>query len=195
MTKTATVLVATLILAGACGQEKTQVPEAEAQKITQAPAYIPKTEPEEGRFEARVKQNPLEVKAEAGDAEAQYLIGDSIRFYGGCRYGEESAESMACWREVIDWYRKAAYQGHADAQYFLGEAYCNWRGLQGVDHDIVECYAWTHLSCEGTQDKEDYADCREMRDATGMDMTTTQVRQAQQRATKLQVEIEANWQQ
>ena len=41
--------------------------------------------------------------------------------------------------EAAKWYRKAAEQGHADAQYFLGSLYYNG---QGVAQDEAEAERW-----------------------------------------------------
>ena len=175
MTKTATVLASILILAGACGQAQKVEPNPETQTSAQPQARIQKPEAEQRKAEGQVEQDPLKVKAEAGDANSQYLMG--------------RRHSWDDWTEAMRWYRMAAYQGHPDAQYFLGEAYCNWRSLQGVPHDVIECYAWTHISCAGTLDRDDYADCREMLHATAETMTSAQIREGLARAAELQAEI------
>ena len=54
------------------------------------------------------------VKAEKGDAKAQTLLG--IFYQDGDGVPKDDAEA-------VKWYRKAADQGHALAQYFLGYKY------------------------------------------------------------------------
>ena len=54
------------------------------------------------------------IKAEQGDAEAQYNLG--VSYYNG----EGVAQDYA---EAVKWWRKAAEQGYADAQYNLGLSY------------------------------------------------------------------------
>ena len=46
-------------------------------------------------------------------------------------------------REAVRWYRLAAAQGHAKAQYVLGFAY--WAG-EGVITDEREAYIWLSLA-------------------------------------------------
>lgn len=58
------------------------------------------------------------TQAEAGDAEAQYNLGQCY-FVGS---GVEQNFTLA-----VEWFTKAAVQGHAEAQYYLG--YCHLRGL------------------------------------------------------------------
>jgi hypothetical protein len=68
----------------------------------------------------------LKARAATGDAEAQYEL--------GLAYSQ-------IWKneEADGWFRKAAEQNVADAQYHLGDSYAN--GL-GVSRDDVEAYAW-----------------------------------------------------
>lgn len=69
-------------------------------------------------------------KAEAGDAEAQCVLG--VMYYNGEGVLKDDEES-------VKWYRKAAEQGNATAQFNLGIAYEN--GL-GVPKDSAEAVAW-----------------------------------------------------
>ena len=64
----------------------------------------------------------LRARAEAGDASAQFNLGD---FYAAGQY----VEAVAC-------YRLAAEQGHAEAQFRLGAMYT--RGLLGVPQNETE---------------------------------------------------------
>ncbi len=81
-----------------------------------------------------------EAKAESGDADAQYGAGAVYRFYNP--------------KKAIIWFRKAAEQGHGDAQYFLGDAYM--RGV-GVAQDIGESIKWLTKSAEQGQGRAKHA--------------------------------------
>ena len=72
----------------------------------------------------------LHAKAERGDARAQ------------CELGHAYAE---IWNtaEATRWYRKAAEQGIAEAQYALGQYYA---AGEGVPRDNAEAYAWFCLA-------------------------------------------------
>ena len=48
--------------------------------------------------------------------------------------------------EAVRWYRLAAEQDDASAQYFLGFAYANGRG---VPEDYAEAVRWYRLAAEG----------------------------------------------
>jgi len=45
--------------------------------------------------------------------------------------------------EAVKWYRKAAEQGHAAAQFALGDRYAKG---EGVPEDVVTAYMWFNLS-------------------------------------------------
>jgi len=47
--------------------------------------------------------------------------------------------------QAVSWFRKAADQGNADAQYNLGELYAQGRG---VAHDEAEAIAWYRKAVE-----------------------------------------------
>jgi S1-C subfamily serine protease len=54
------------------------------------------------------------------------------------------------YRESVKWYRKAAEQGHAKSQYFLGLAYYHGRG---VTQNFMDAYIWLNLAAaQGDQD-------------------------------------------
>ena len=69
-------------------------------------------------------------KAEQGDAESQYKVGNW--FYRGRGVEKDSAAAVA-------WWRKAAEQGHSEAGYNLGIAYS--RG-DGVPTNKEEATKW-----------------------------------------------------
>jgi len=66
------------------------------------------------------------VKAEQGDAPAQYELG--LMYF----YGQGVAKNEA---EAVKWYRKAAKQHHAKAQFLLGLAYL--RLSSSLDGEVV----------------------------------------------------------
>ena len=46
-------------------------------------------------------------------------------------------------KQAVNWYRKAAEQGHANAQYNLGGMYEVGHGIQ---EDLVTAYAWAKIA-------------------------------------------------
>ena len=76
------------------------------------------------------------MRAEAGDAAAQYSLG---RMYDS---GHGILEDDA---EAAHWYRRAAEQGHARAQYNLGLRYDFGAG---VPEDAAEAVRWYRLAAE-----------------------------------------------
>ena len=82
----------------------------------------------------------LRASAEGGDADAQTNLG--YRYFGGVDHAEASA-----------WYRKAAEQGHVEAQYMLG--WMNHRGFMDnaspsdlTARDFVAAVAWYRKAAE-----------------------------------------------
>ena len=75
-------------------------------------------------------------KAEKGDAEAQFNLGQI--YYEGKGVPQDDSEA-------VKWYRKAAERGHAAAQYKLGVMY---RKGEGVPQDDSEAVKWLHKSAE-----------------------------------------------
>jgi TPR repeat protein len=57
-------------------------------------------------------------------------------------------------KEAVKWYRKAAEQGDAEAQFKLGRAFVNG---EGVDKDKMEAVKWFRLAAE-----QGYANAEEM---------------------------------
>ena len=86
----------------------------------------------------------------------------------------------------MTWFRQAADQGAADAQYNLGVMYGNG---QGVPQDDVEAHKWSNLAASrvtGDEQKE-YA---EARDLLAKLMTPAQLAEAQKRAADWQAAFE-----
>src|ERR1700733_10775631 len=73
--------------------------------------------------------------AKSGDAKAQFSLG---MFY---EHGQFGLQQDAF--EAADWYRKAAEQGHAGAQLYLGVFICN------QEQNFVEAYYWLNLAKRG----------------------------------------------
>ena len=79
------------------------------------------------------------IKAMSGNAEAEYMMGrwSAIPLEG------QAAGITPDVGEAVKWFRRAAEQGHADAQYRLGLAYENG---QGVAHDNIQALMWMNLA-------------------------------------------------
>src|SRR5690348_16846816 len=73
------------------------------------------------------------VRAERGDAPAQYSLGNSYRRGEGVRRD---------YAEALRWYRKAADQGDAKAQYGLGFMYRHGEGAQRDDAEEIGRASW-----------------------------------------------------
>ena len=85
----------------------------------------------------------LRVKAEKGDAEAQYKLGAQHLF------GEGVTQS---YDKAMEWFRKAAEQGNAEADRNLGGMYLS--GL-GVQKDPAEGMKWIRKAAEDEEKTED----------------------------------------
>ena len=69
--------------------------------------------------------------------------------------------------EAVKWYRKAAEQNFADAQYDLGFCYANG---QGVAKDYVEGYKWMLLAAaQGNEEAKRGVTILEGHDVAGAD--------------------------
>lgn len=79
----------------------------------------------------------LIFKAEQGDAEAQFALGEY--YYRGDEDGVQDYE------QAVSWYYKAAEQGYASAQYRLG--YCYYVG-RGVPQNHKRASFWYRKSAE-----------------------------------------------
>ena len=83
--------------------------------------------------------------------------------------------------EAAHWYRLAAEQGDAQAEYNLGLAYA--RG-EGVTQDIVEAHMWFNLAAARfpPTDSRNRAAAVKNRDTVAGEMTSEQLSEAQKRA-------------
>ena len=77
------------------------------------------------------RKQDLLTKAKAGDAEAQFNLGD--RYCHGDGVPQDD-------KEAVKWYRKAAEQGYAFAQHNLGVMYANGRGVPEDDKEAVKWF-------------------------------------------------------
>lgn len=94
------------------------------------------------------KKLTLEERAERGDADAQFTLGCNY-YFGNNGYEVNHAEAAK-------WYRKAADQGHANAQYNLGNRYLNG---QGVKKDVSEAVIWyKKAAANGVEDAKEMLD-------------------------------------
>ena len=76
-------------------------------------------------------------KAEAGDAASQELMGE-------CYADDASSDGIPLdYAEAVKWYRLAADQGYAKAQYNLGGMYDNG---EGVPKDLVQAHIWWNIA-------------------------------------------------
>jgi uncharacterized protein len=79
----------------------------------------------------------IRAKAEKGDAEAQYALGVALNF-GTLGVAEDYVEA-------VKWFRKAAEQDNADAQYNLGQCFVIG---EGVGKDFEEAAKWFRKAAE-----------------------------------------------
>ena len=77
----------------------------------------------------------------------------------------------------MQWYRKAAGQGHAGALVSLAFMY---KGGEGVPKDDIQAYAWANLA--GAQGHES---ARELRAGFSANMTRAQIAEAQKLSREL----------
>jgi len=80
--------------------------------------------------------------------------------------------------EAAKWYRKAADQGHASAQYYLGLMY--YQG-EGVSKNRVLAYMWVNLAAAALTGKA-HEDALEFRNTIAKEMTPQQIVEAQRLA-------------
>ncbi len=79
----------------------------------------------------------------------------------------------------MGWYRKAAEQGYAKAQFNLGNMYIT--GL-GVPLDYAQAHMWYDLAASRFPPGEDHDDAVENRDTVAKGMTPAQISEAQKLA-------------
>jgi len=147
----------------------------------------------------------IRTRANAGDADAQYNLGEmyatgrgvpqddveAVRWY---RKAAEQGNAVAQYYlgityatgtgvpqddvEAVAWYRKAAEQGDVGSQYYLGMMY---RTGDSVPQDDGEAYKWFNLAATYA-DAEDREDFTKLRDLTAESLAPEQRADAQRRA-------------
>ena len=139
------------------------------------------------------------ASAEAGDADAQYNLGELYRNGQGVEQD---------FKEALKWYQKAADQGHADAQLNLGVMYANGEGVleddkeatkwfqkaadqglamaqsnlgvmyasgQGVEQNYVTAYAWWNIAATN-----DHQNAKNNKSVVAKKMTRAQIAKAEE---------------
>ena len=122
----------------------------------------------------------IRKSADQGDANAQLhlaLMYDSMVDNSGQGVPKDD-------RQAANWYRLAASQGNASAQYFLSGKY---KEGDGVLQDFVQAYAWINLAALGG-----YSSAPAQRELLHQCMTSEQVAQAQKLAAELLKSIESS---
>jgi TPR repeat protein len=97
----------------------------------------------DGAVQAKGKRGyPIDwlVKAHLGDADAQYRRG--FVYYNGHGHGVRTRQNR---REALWWFRKAANQGHGEAQLQTGTMYLLG---EGTHQDFREAHRWLNLAAD-----------------------------------------------
>jgi TPR repeat protein len=107
----------------------------------------------------------VRLKAEAGDAEAQYELAWRHALGNGLPLDDEAA---------VRWLQSAAEKGHPLARNNLGARHVSG---DGVPRDLVEAYRWFHLAAAAGDRK-----AGKNRDSIALEMTPDQLAEARRRA-------------
>ena len=110
--------------------------------------------------------------AKNGDAWAQFTLGIAYATGRGVPQDDKVA---------VKWYKKAAEQGHADAQAGLG--LISWEYGNGIVEDKVQAYAWLNIAA-ANDDK-----WKETKSELAQKMTIEQIAKARKLSTQM---IESN---
>jgi TPR repeat protein len=111
--------------------------------------------------------------AEAGNAQAQYLVGSMY---------DNGQGTAANDTEAVKWYSRAAHQGFVTAQYNLGMMLVHGEGIEKPDY--MQAYAWFSIAAT-KGDKESV----NMRDLLAGRMNELTLKAANAEAEKLSGEI------
>ena len=85
----------------------------------------------------------IQLSAEQGDTDAQYLLG---RMYAEGRGVRQDKDQATYWyKKAVEGYRKAAEQGDPEAQFELGLMYANG---YGVSKDEIKAFQWLQKAAE-----------------------------------------------
>lgn len=121
------------------------------------------------------KRGEWEPLANSGDAQAQYLLGKSYC----CGFGGGMSTPKA-----LDWFCRAALQGHGGAQYELGRYFAlrsNRAARMQLRQDLIQAYMWYSLAA-----LQDTPLAGAEREGLALDMSAMEVSQAKQRISKWQ---------
>ncbi|ESQ09338.1 MAG: hypothetical protein N838_20370 [Thiohalocapsa sp. PB-PSB1] len=124
--------------------------------------------------EGNIARTELVISA-ASDPNAQFML-------GVLHIRDRTAKQDDA--QAAQWFRKAAVQGHAQAQLGLGLMLLSG---QGVEQDEVSGYAWIHLSAENG-----LTEAVELRGQLQAEMEPAKLRQAQQMTADLLQAAEPN---
>jgi len=83
------------------------------------------------------------AKANAGDATAQVLVGDSVA--AGNRQARTAKQLAEDYKQAAEWYRKAAEKGDIGGETRLAALYRDGRGLA---RDMAQAAEWYHKAAE-----------------------------------------------
>lgn len=107
-------------------------PKGQVQKTVIAPESYPKTP----ALLASLTIAEIREKAECGDSDAQFELGNRFRT------GKDTVLNV---NKAFEWYEKSAEQGNLYAQYRLGLCYSL---AEGVSLDLVKAFEWYKKSAE-----------------------------------------------
>lgn len=105
------------------------------------------------------------MRAEKGDAEAQYNLG--MLYLTGVGAPQD-------FNEAIKWIKQAAEQGYGEAQNILGSAYYSGAG---VEQSYLDAHMWFNLAAA-----QGVADAGTQRDLTAQHLTAEDIAKAQEMA-------------
>jgi len=100
--------------------------------------YLPQEVKAESSEEGITSFQIYQLKANQGDAPAQYNLG--LLYYNGVGIPQDS-------KKAVYWYTKAAEQGHVNAQYDLGNLYRDGDGEE-VPQDFKQAVYWYTKAAE-----------------------------------------------
>ena len=120
----------------------------------------------------------LRLKAEQGDAYAQYNLGVA-QYNLGVMYGDGEGVPQD-YKEAVRWLRLAAEQGDSDAQNNLGLMY---EEGEGVPQDYSQAHIWYNLAASDLIGEDRERSVRN-RDRMAEEMTSEQIAEAQRLASE-----------
>ena len=132
----------------------------------------------------RLQLRELRLAADQGDASAQFNLGLMYAKGWGVPQVNLGLMYVKGWgipqddAEAVRWYRLAADQSHADAQYNLGVRYANG---EGVPQDDLQAHMWFNLTASRSTG-ENRESAVSARDRARARMTAEQIAEAQRLA-------------